>query len=804
MKRVSRIKSEKKKLVLSKLDPGIFVIEVPEAGRKISLGQPPDAVKRLQQVGYFGEDAVDTFVIVDSKLQGDSVCWALIEFPVLYALYLCTVEINGNSIPAFFAGKYPMLVGLENDVKKALKMLKYGNYGVDSLEEIDEMDIPEKTKTALKSEILGLAVGNEIKDSDTFIHSVILTPEPKNNSDFSDIGDGIRIGKIGYNRYQIIYGGDSIEVDVTLKEGENFRAPIAYKHFKFPITNFGIWHTGEYDGMDPYYSCAHTTVIHQYEPILIDYPSNITDIINHNGLSKTSIDTVLVTHNHDDHIGGMVELFRRNTPCNIITTEPVKHSLIKKLSTMVDLPESSVSNAFNWTILPFRKDNPYQTETLNLNGLHITGHLSCHSVPTTLYTLKINQNGKIFTYGHFVDITAFKRMEMLVKNNQMPVEHYEHLRNIIHKQKYSLLKYDVGCPSDAAVPFTVHGQWQDLKDAATEKSFRVFTHVNKSALDPEFEKEGRFVRIGDLDTAVRTEEGQLVSIQDEKSSITAFFYHAYQLVIKYFESLVDKAHDLETHQKIKYYAYIFANTSKQLEPNIGSFLIEQGKESDYVYIIVRGRAAIRRYLPDETLITDSRVGDGEVLGDIGVLSKQHRMASVKTLNRLTYLAIPSNLFEEAMHAINVNYEGDFKNMFERRLLFQSACEISQDVSTIILNQIARNSQLKKIKKGHLLLGKEEQKNQTDKLIIIGDGIARIKNKKSTITLSGPTVLGEYQFLEELGQQTMSTETYSITAETDMDVLYINYDILKNIPLVIDNLRWVIKCRAALYQQLEEA
>lgn len=799
MKRVKRTVSDKKKLLLNKLDPGIFVIEVPDTGRKISLGQPPDSVKRLQQVGYFGEDAVDTFVLVDSKLQGDSICWALVEFPILYALYLCTVNINGNPVPAFFAGKYPMLVGLENDVHKALKMLKYANYGVDSLDEIDEMSIPDETKVALKKEILGLAVGNEIKDSSSFIHPVSLSPEPRDESDFSDIGDGIRLGRVGYNRYKVVYQDDSIEVDLTLSDTERFRAPVAYKHFKFPITNFGIWHTGEYDGMDPYYSCAHTTVIHQYEPILIDYPSNITDIINHNGLSKTSIGTVLVTHNHDDHIGGMVELFQRNTPCNIITTEPVKHSLIKKLSTMVDMPEAAVSNNFNWTILPFRKDKPYQTETLNLNGLHITGHLSCHSVPTTVYTLKINQNGKNFTYGHFVDITAFKRMEMLVENGQMPVEHLEHLKKIVQKEKYSLLKYDAGCPSDAAVPFTVHGQWQDLKHAATEKSYRVFTHVNKSALDPAFEKEGRFVRIGDLDTAVRSAEGQLVSIRDEKSSITSFFFQAYQLVIKYFESLVSDSHTSEIRQRIKYYAYIFANTSQQLEPNIGSFLIEQGTQSDYVYIIIRGRAAIRRYSPEGKLITDSRVGDGEVLGDIGVISKQHRMASVKTLNRLTYLAIPSNLFEEAMNAINVSYKGDFKNMFERRLLFQSVSEVSQDVSTIILNQIARNSTLKKVKKGDDILGGAASLQTQGKLMIIGKGQVEVKSKKSHFTLSGPTVTGEYQFFEELGQKPVSTGDYIITSKSDIEVLLIDFDVLRDVPLIIDNLRYLAKNRMEMYK-----
>ena len=131
--------SPKGRLICNKLDPGVFVVEVPENGRKISLGQPPDVVKRLQQVGYHGANGVTTFVLVDSKRQGDSISWCLTEFPILYALYFIMVEKNGDFVPAFYAGQKPMLAGLADDVRKALAMIKYGNYGMDSIDEIDGM-----------------------------------------------------------------------------------------------------------------------------------------------------------------------------------------------------------------------------------------------------------------------------------------------------------------------------------------------------------------------------------------------------------------------------------------------------------------------------------------------------------------------------------------------------------------------------------------------------------------------------------------------------------------------------------------
>ncbi|MCZ6729276.1 MAG: cyclic nucleotide-binding domain-containing protein, partial [SAR324 cluster bacterium] len=669
MRRRTQTASAGGKIIAYKLDPGVFVVDVPQTGRRISLGQPPDAVKRFQQVGYAAEEGIDTFLLVDSKTQGDSISWILIEFPVLYALYYIPVEVNGKPIPAFFAGKKPMLIGLENDVRKAMVTIKYGNYGVDSIDEFDALDVPPETRDAMRQEILGLAVGNEVKDSESFLDSVVLDPNPKDEGEFSEIGEGIRVGRIGRNTYRFVYDTDHLDVDVTLLPHESFRSPVEYKHLKFPVTDFGIWHTGEYDGMDPYYSAQHTTLIHRYEPILIDYPSNMTNIINHNGLSKHSINTLVVTHNHDDHIGAVVELFRRSERCHIITTAPVRHSMIKKLAALVDIPEATVADGFTWTLLPFRKDKPYQTEPLNLNGIHITGHLSCHAVPTTIYTFRVNHDGHDYSYGHFLDIVAFRRMEKMVREGWMPAAHLAHLDHLIRGTEYNLIKYDVGCLNDAALPFAVHGQWQDLKGAATERAFRVFTHATKDLLDPAYEEEGRFVAMGDLDSTVRDASGRWMRLGTEKAAVTAFYSRAYQAVLAYFESLFNSAQPPEMVKLMRHYAGAFANCSKQPDPNIGAFLFEQGGESNQVVVIVRGQAEIRQHGENGELLFRSSVGDGEVLGDVGVLANQPRLASVKSLNRLAYVAVPGTLFREAMGALGITYEGHFKELFERRQLF---------------------------------------------------------------------------------------------------------------------------------------
>ena len=188
MRRRTKTESAGGKLLAYKLDPGVFVVEVPSKGRNISLGQPPDAVKRFQQVGYADTNGITTFVLVDSKVQGDSISWGLIEFPILYALYYIQVEVNGNMVPAFFAGQKPMLVGLQKDVTNAMAVVKYGNYGVERVEDFDAMDVPKATREAMRQEILGIAVGNEIKPSNNFIDNVVLDAKPHGENEFSDVG----------------------------------------------------------------------------------------------------------------------------------------------------------------------------------------------------------------------------------------------------------------------------------------------------------------------------------------------------------------------------------------------------------------------------------------------------------------------------------------------------------------------------------------------------------------------------------------------------------------------------------------
>ncbi len=789
MRRRKQRTSAHGKIIENKLDPGVFVVEFSGSGQKVSVGQPPDAVKRFQQVGYAAENGISIFLLIDSKTQGETISWNLIEFPILYALYFVSVPVDGKMVPAFFAGHRPTIVGLQRDVERAMAMIKYSNYGVDDIGELDGLDIPEATRDALRQEILGLAVGNTIKESNEFIKPVHLEPDPLNEGEFSDLGDGIRIGRIANNVYRFLYDGDELDVDASLIAGEEFRSPIEFAHLRFPVMNFGIWHTGENDGMDPYYSSQHTTIIHKYRPYLIDYPANMTQVINHHGLSGQSLNTIFITHNHDDHMGGLVELVRRATPTQIVTTEPVRLSLVKKLSALLDLPEQTILDSFKWTLLPFREESPFMTEPLNLDGLRVTGHLSCHSVPTTVFTFSLNYTGDIFNYGHFLDITAFRRMEEMVSAGWMPEAHFDYLRHLVKETRYDLIKYDAGCVNDESLPFTVHGQWQDLTDSATPRPFRVFSHANRNLLDLAYEKEGRFVRIGDLDSTVRNDDGKLVRLGAGVGAFTAFYSEARRAVLAYFLSLARSARDPEQVRLMTHYAEAFAICPKQPDTNIGTFLIEQGHPSDGVIVLVKGKAEVVSRGEDGEITYRSIVGDGEVVGDLGVLSGEPRVASIKALNRLSYLFIPDRLFLEAMAAVGINYEADFKEIFERRVFFQSAGAVSRDVPTTILNRIAKRCKVQTAREGDTIV----KQGSADDRLLITSGEVDILVGNDRERAEANALVGECEFLLTPAGQ-VPTRLHEVVAAESMQVLSLPYDVIRGYPVVVDNIRRLIRLR----------
>ncbi len=132
-------------------------------------------------------------------------------------------------------------------------------------------------------------------------------------------------------------------------------------------------------------------------------------------------------------------------------------------------------------------------------------------------------------------------------------------------------------------------------------------------------------------------------------------------------------------------------------------------------------------------------------------------------------------------------------------MIQSVANFSEDVSTTVLNRLANNSHKYKMKKGITFIKAGEK----DKQLFVVDGPVMIKVGKKEKRLSGPALVGECEyFLRSVTQK--DSRLHSVTALDDIDALEFEADQILDVPVIIDNLRRIIrKRRKTIYQGLVE-
>ena len=87
--------------------------------------------------------------------------------------------------------------------------------------------------------------------------------------------------------------------------------------------------------------------------------------------------------------------------------------------------------------------------------------------------------------------------------------------------------------------------------------------------------------------------------------------------------------------------------SEQLHAAPGEVIIEEGSESDGLYVVTDGELEVSK-LSGGRVITVARVGAGEVLGEISLLDDVPRIASVTALTDVDYIKVPSETVGELL------------------------------------------------------------------------------------------------------------------------------------------------------------
>lgn len=137
---------------------------------------------------------------------------------------------------------------------------------------------------------------------------------------------------------------------------------------------------GASDGFDPHgiTTCflAYLSPAPNAKPTLFDTAAYLKTRLGNLGLSPAQISEVALSHLHEDHVAGLPELLLTGqSRVRLITSDIVYHGLLRLLSAMLNVPETSVAALFDY--FPLNPGHP-----LMLDGRRFEAVYAVHPIPT--------------------------------------------------------------------------------------------------------------------------------------------------------------------------------------------------------------------------------------------------------------------------------------------------------------------------------------------------------------------------------------------------------------------------------------
>jgi len=429
---------------------GVTWLDIPEADLFILCGSPADIMKHLKQKGFvipkvkhgtYYESGPNAILLSDVPVQHGQFS-NLSEFPILHMLYF-----QGMGIPEHInnTGKKPILIGSESQINAQLSYIYRGRYGLATEEEIRQSGISEDWAKELYR-IKNYYAYNHIQPTEETIDSVIVGKES------SEIAPGVKIKRLKTNVFRIEHKDEAIEVDLNLKPGTNYEPAVALDFHLLEKDYFSIIHIGDGDGWAINKPCMGSLLIFQGKLYLIDAGPFVLNNLQSLGISINELEGIFHTHLHDDHFAGLTSLMYTDHRLKYFSSPLVRQSVMKKLSALMGLPESTCEKAFEIHDLNLHKWN-------DIEGLQVFPSYSPHPVETNVFLFRTPWEGGFKQYMHLADISSLDLLEkMLIKDDQAnPISQgiYRQMKKLI-EGAVNIKKVDIGGGM-------IHGEAEDFQ-----------------------------------------------------------------------------------------------------------------------------------------------------------------------------------------------------------------------------------------------------------------------------------------------------------------------------------------------------
>jgi len=395
-------------MTTTKIMDGVFYIEAPEARLYLLCGCPENVIKFLikrglvrtvEKDGVGFETGPNAILLSELPVQGGRFC-NLAEFPILQMLYRQGMIVPGHPNNT---GLRPMLIGMREQVDAQSRTIYIGNYGLGSASELEGGGIGAREAAEILRMKLKFAFGRR-KSTEELIDLRYI------DANAIALRDGAFLRRQGVNRYELIHGGESAEVDLNLGPRSSYPAPYSLPLRPAASEEFAVVHIGEGDGWDPERPCMSSVIMWRGSPYLVDAGPNIEESLAAVGIAVSDLKGLFQTHVHDDHFVGMSSLLRAEKRLPYYAAPCVKRSAEAKLRALAKLDEGEFERYFRVRELDVGAWN-------DVDGLSVLPLLSPHPLETTIFRFKASGPNGPLTYAHYAALSSFAVIDSMVTDD---------------------------------------------------------------------------------------------------------------------------------------------------------------------------------------------------------------------------------------------------------------------------------------------------------------------------------------------------------------------------------------------------
>ncbi|MEE2959659.1 MAG: MBL fold metallo-hydrolase [Myxococcota bacterium] len=333
--------------------------------------------------------------------------------------------------------------------------------------------IPEKDARFLAtiSDYLAIKDGNKIRHVDTIVEP-LLFDEAEEITIFS--GE-LRIHRSGATSFELGYRGENYDIDLRLPKDVtpfSLLPPASYPQHPHTLALKAI---GVRSGFDLSGPCTGFLIWINGKMVTYDGPDGMRYLLGQQGLTLDDIDSVILSHCHEDHFGAFIELIGSGRRPRVFTSEPIYRSALVKLSATFDKPKEEVAKYFDYHRVE-------HNQTVNVLGAELTFFYTLHSIPTLGLKVSMrdetNQKHTIVISGDTLDRES---IDKLASEDIIPNDYINGMKHLIPEEKVerTLFLHDVG-------EAIIHGH---PKDHASNPNQVVYYHCPDNEYTRSFGKE---------------------------------------------------------------------------------------------------------------------------------------------------------------------------------------------------------------------------------------------------------------------------------------------------------------------------